>query len=146
MGIVAPNIVNRQFDPDRPNQVWVTDITMIRTDEGWLYVCVVIDLFSRAVVGWSMQSRVHADLMLKALLMTVWRRKPAPGLLGSMGCLDRILLALQSFGGGPVCFGEQRVYLAIRPHAQPKKVTAIFRGHGGLVAGSDGFQIRKGPP
>ena len=73
--------LNRRFDPDAPNQIWVTDITMIRTHEGWLYVCVVLDLFSRAVVGWSMQSRVHADLTLKALLMAVWRRKPAPGLL-----------------------------------------------------------------
>ena len=81
MGVVAPNILNRQFNPERPNQIWVTDITMIRTHEGWLYVCVVIDLFSRAVVGWSMQSRVHADLTLKALLMAVWRRKPAQGLL-----------------------------------------------------------------
>jgi len=81
MGTVVPNTLNRRFDPDAPNQRWVTDITMIRTHEGWLYVCVVLDLFSRAVVGWSMQSRVHADLTLKALLMAVWRRKPAPGLL-----------------------------------------------------------------
>ena len=51
MGTVVPSTLNRRFDPDAPNQIWVTDITMIRTHEGWLYVCVVLDLFSRAVVG-----------------------------------------------------------------------------------------------
>ncbi len=79
--VVAPNTLDRQFDPDGPNQAWVTDITMIRTYEGWLYLAVVIDLYSRQVVGWSMQSRIHADVVLKALLMAVWRRKPKPGVL-----------------------------------------------------------------
>ena len=79
--VVAPNTLDRQFDPSSPNQAWVTDITMIRTYEGWLYLAVVVDLYSRQVVGWSMQSRIHADLVLKALLMAVWRRKPKPGLV-----------------------------------------------------------------
>ena len=79
--ITAPNVLDQQFNVDRPNQVWATDITMIRTYEGWLYLAVVIDLFSRQVVGWSMQSRVHADLVLRALLMAVWRRKPPPGVV-----------------------------------------------------------------
>ena len=79
--VVAPNSLDRQFDPTGPNQAWVTDITMIRTYEGWLYLAVVVDLYSRQVVGWSMQSRIHADLVLKALLMAVWRRKPEPGVL-----------------------------------------------------------------
>lgn len=79
--VVAPNTLDRQFDPVGPNQAWVTDITMIRTYEGWLYLAVVVDLYSRQVVGWSMQSRIHADLVLKALLMAVWRRKPKPGLV-----------------------------------------------------------------
>ena len=79
--VVADNALNRQFDPIAPNQAWVTDITMIRTHEGWLYLAVVVDLYSRQVVGWSMQSRIHADLVLKALLMAVWRRKPKPGLV-----------------------------------------------------------------
>lgn len=59
----------------------MTDITMIRTQEGWSYLAVVVDLFSRQVVGWSIQSRIHADLVLKALMMAVWRRKPTPGLV-----------------------------------------------------------------
>jgi len=75
--VVAPNHLNQQFDVAAPNQVWVTDITYIRTLEGWLYLAVVLDLFSRQVVGWSMQSRIDRELAIGALLMAVWRRKPA---------------------------------------------------------------------
>ena len=74
--VVAPNRLDQQFDVQAPNQVWVTDITYVRTHEGWLYLAVVIDLFSRQVVGWSMQSRMGTDLALNALLMAVWRRQP----------------------------------------------------------------------
>lgn len=74
--IVAENTLARQFDVKVPDQVWVTDITYIKTYEGWAYLAVVIDLFSRRVVGWSMQSRMTTDLALQALLMAVWRRKP----------------------------------------------------------------------
>ena len=80
-GIVAPNHLDRQFDPDRPNHSWVTDITYIRTHEGWLYLAVVIDLFSRQVVGWSMASRIDAELVVNALLMAVWRRQPKEAVL-----------------------------------------------------------------
>ena len=74
--ILAENHLNQEFDVQTPNKVWVTDITYIRTYEGWLYLAVVIDLFSRQIIGWSMQSKMHADLVLNALLMAVWRRKP----------------------------------------------------------------------
>ena len=74
--VVADNTLNREFDVDAPDQFWVTDITYIRTHEGFLYLAVVIDLFSRRVVGWSMQGRTYTDLPLQALLMAVWRRKP----------------------------------------------------------------------
>lgn len=74
--IVADNQLKQDFDSPYPDQVWVTDITYIRTHEGWLYLAVVIDLYARRVVGWSMQSRMHMDLVLSALLMAVWRRKP----------------------------------------------------------------------
>jgi len=79
--VLAKNTLDRQFDPERPNHAWVTDITMIRTYEGWLYLAVVVDLYSRQVVGWSMQSRMHSDLVLKALMMALWKRKPKPGLV-----------------------------------------------------------------
>ncbi len=73
---MTPNILQRQFNPQAPNESWVTDITYIRTHEGWLYLAVVLDLFSRRVIGWSMQSRITKELALDALLMAVWRRKP----------------------------------------------------------------------
>lgn len=74
--IVAENKLGQNFDVAAPDQVWVTDITYIKTHEGWLYLCVVLDLYSRRIVGWSMQSRMQMDLALSALLMAVWRRKP----------------------------------------------------------------------
>jgi putative transposase len=73
---VIPNRLKREFSANRPNQAWVTDITYIKTHEGWLYLAVVIDLFSRRVVGWSMHSRITKELVLNALLMAVWRRNP----------------------------------------------------------------------
>ena len=74
--VVAPNHLQQQFDVAEPNQAWVTDITYIRTHEGWLYLAVVLDLFSRQVIGWSMQSRIDRELAINALLMAVWRRQP----------------------------------------------------------------------
>ncbi|WP_413453916.1 IS3 family transposase [Erwinia persicina] len=74
--IVSPNRLQRQFNPDAPDERWVTDITCIRTHEGWLYLAVVVDLFSRKIIGWSMQSRMTKDIVLNALLMAVWRRNP----------------------------------------------------------------------
>lgn len=74
--IVADNTLERQFEVDTPDRIWVTDITYIKTHEGWSYLAVVIDLFSRRVVGWSMQPRMTTDLALQALLSAVWRRKP----------------------------------------------------------------------
>ena len=74
--IVAPNQLQQNFDVEKPNQAWVSDITYIRTHEGWLYLAVVIDLFSRQVIGWSMSSRIDTELVIGALLMAVWRRQP----------------------------------------------------------------------
>jgi len=74
--VVATNQLKQDFYAGAPDQTWVTDITYIKTHEGFLYLAVVIDLYSRRVIGWSMQSRMHMDLVLSALLMAVWRRKP----------------------------------------------------------------------
>jgi putative transposase len=76
-----PDLLQREFGVDRPDRVWVTDITYIRTWEGWLYLAVVMDLYSRKIVGWSMKARMMSDLVLDAVLMAVWRRRPAPGVL-----------------------------------------------------------------
>lgn len=74
--VAAPNRLQRQFTFEHPDQAWVTDITYIRTDEGWLYLAVVIDLYSRTVVGWSMKPTMATELVLDALTMAVWRRRP----------------------------------------------------------------------
>ena len=71
---IAPNVLERQFEAPGPNQRWVADFTYIWTSEGWLYVAAVLDLFSRRVVGWSMQSSMTAQLVTDALLMALWRR------------------------------------------------------------------------
>jgi putative transposase len=73
---VAPNLLKREFNVTAPNKVWVTDITYIRTYEGWLFLAVVIDLFSRQVIGWSMSKSINTDLALDALTMACWRRNP----------------------------------------------------------------------
>lgn len=74
--ILTPNKLQRAFTVDRPDTSWVTDITYLRTWQGWLFLAVVIDLFSRRVVGWSMQPTLHRSLVVDALLMAVWRRRP----------------------------------------------------------------------
>ena len=78
---VAPNRLNRQFKVAEPNQVWTADITYVRTHEGWLYLAVVMDLFSRQIVGWAMDERMKAQLAIDALTMAYWRRNPPEGLL-----------------------------------------------------------------
>ena len=78
---VAPNLLDRQFAAERPNQKWIADFTYIWTAEGWLYVAAVIDLFSRRVVGWSMKAEMTAQLVTDALVMAIWRRGRPDALL-----------------------------------------------------------------
>lgn len=78
---VAPNLLNRQFETAGPEQAWTADITYIPTREGWLYLAVVMDLYTRMIVGWSMDSRMTRELVMNALHMARFRRKPQPGLL-----------------------------------------------------------------
>jgi transposase InsO family protein len=78
---VAPNHLDRQFQVAEPDRVYVGDITYVATGEGWLYVAVFLDLFSRQVVGWAMSAWMTADLVLNALQMARWRRRPSKGLL-----------------------------------------------------------------
>ena len=90
---VSPNLLNRKFTVHRPDTHYVGDITYIPTDQGWLYLAVVIDLYSRKVVGWAMSNRMKAALVNDALLMALWSRKPKRGLLwhtdrGSQYCSD----------------------------------------------------------
>ena len=79
--VIAPNLLDRQFTASAPNQKWVADFTYIATGEGWLYLAVVLDLFNREVIGWSIKPRMTADLVTDALAMAWFRRRPQPGVL-----------------------------------------------------------------
>jgi putative transposase len=79
--VIAENILDRDFQADRPNQKWLADFTYIWTAEGWLYVAAVLDLYFRRVVGWSMKADRDASLVMDALMMAVWRRGKADALL-----------------------------------------------------------------
>lgn len=78
---VAPNLLKRQFYVAKPNRVWAGDITYIPTKNGWLYLATVMDLYSRKIVGWSMNTSLSATLVNDAITMAVWRRKPGKGLI-----------------------------------------------------------------
>jgi putative transposase len=78
---VAADLIGRNFAPARPNQLWGADITYVWTDEGWLYLAVVIDFFNREIVGWSLKEQLTADLVVDALTMAWFRRRPEPGLI-----------------------------------------------------------------
>lgn len=98
---ISPNVLNRDFTAYRPNQKWVSDITYIWSSEGWVYLCVVIDLFSRKVVGWAISSRINTDLLMRAFWHAVNLRKPPKGLIfhsdrGSQYCSNRFRNALKS--------------------------------------------------
>ncbi len=78
---VAPNLLARDFSAQQPNEKWVTDITYIQTTEGWLYLAVMIDLYSRKIVGWSMSKHIDAQLVCDALTMALWQRKFPKGVI-----------------------------------------------------------------
>lgn len=99
---VAPNRLDRQFEVDTPNRVWTTDITYVWTLEGWLFLAVVMDLFSRQIIGWAMDARMKVQLVIDALAMAYWRRKPAEGLLhhsdrGSQYACERYQRQLEQY-------------------------------------------------
>jgi putative transposase len=100
---VAPNLLNRQFKPELPNQAWVSDITYLWTDEGWLYLAIVMDLFNREIVGFSIKPRMTTDLISDALTMAWFRRRPQPGLMvhsdrGSQYCSNTYQTKLKGYG------------------------------------------------
>lgn len=78
---VAPNLLDGNFTANAPNEKWTTDITYIPTQEGWLYLAAVLDLFSRRIVGWAMSARMTSDLVLDALAMALHQRRPSAGLI-----------------------------------------------------------------
>jgi putative transposase len=97
---VFPNVLKREFVVTAPNTVWVSDITYIRTSAGWLYLAVVIDLFNREVVGWSMGKHIDRHLVINAVRMAVWKQKPGKGLI------------FHSDRGSQYCSNEFKKYIA----------------------------------
>jgi transposase InsO family protein len=100
---IAPNVLNRVFERQRPDEAWVADTTYIWTEEGWLYLAVVLDLFSRRVVGWAMGDRNNSGLPLRALHMAAQRRRPPRGLIhhsdrGSTYASAEYQAALRQYG------------------------------------------------
>jgi len=100
---IAPHVLERQFKVEQPNACYVGDITYIPTQEGWLYLATVIDLFSRQIVGWAMDAHMKASLVNQALRMAIWKRKPSRGLLwhtdrGSQYASDSHRLLLKEHG------------------------------------------------
>jgi transposase InsO family protein len=100
---VAENLLARDFTPEAPDRVWSSDITYIATGEGWLYLAAVIDLFSRQVVGWSMQPHMQTSLVTDALRRAWFRCQPEPGLIfqsdrGSQYCSHDFQAALKGYG------------------------------------------------
>lgn len=100
---VAPNLLERNFSPATPNAAWTSDITYVATDEGWLYLAVILELFKRQVVGWSMKPHMRQELVVDALRMAWFRRRPAPGLImhsdrGSQYCGKQFVRAIKAYG------------------------------------------------
>ena len=129
-GAIAPNLQDRQFQATAPNQKWVADFTYLWTAEGWLFVAVVLDLYSRRAVGWSMQSQMTAQLVTDALMMAIWRRGQPDALLhhsdrGSQYTSDRF--RRQVAGGQRAVLGahqqavvgEHRAHLGQGPERRP---------------------------
>jgi putative transposase len=100
---VAPNLLEQDFTVDEPNKVWVSDISYIWTNEGWIYLAIILDLFSRQIVGWSMDKRITKELVINAFHMAYWRRQPLKGLIfhsdrGSQYCSFKFQGILASCG------------------------------------------------
>lgn len=95
--------MQQNFETERPDQAWTADITYIATGEGWLYLAIVLDLYTRQIVGWAMRERMTKDLVIDALRMAWFRRRPAPGLIhhsdrGSQYCSHDFQKQLAEYG------------------------------------------------
>ncbi len=100
---IAPNLLERNFETQKPNEVWVGEITYVWTAEGWIYLAVVLDLFSRKVIGWAVSSRIKKDLVIEAFRMAIGRREICPGLIfhsdrGSQYCSHEYQKILSTHG------------------------------------------------
>lgn len=100
---VAPNILRRRFDIAEPDVAWVSDITYLATSEGWMYLCIIMEVASRKIVGWALEKRMEADLVAEALAMAIVHRRPPRGVIfhsdrGSQYCSRKVRRRLERFG------------------------------------------------
>lgn len=112
---VAPNLLQQNFTAPAPNRVWTSDISYIRTDEGWLYLCIVLDVFSRAIVGWSMSDRMTAGLVEDAITSAIKQRPGATETIfhsdkGSQYCSAKVTAQLASIGFTQSMSGKGNCY------------------------------------
>jgi transposase InsO family protein len=138
---IADNLLNRGFYPAKMDQVWASDISYIATSEGWLYLCVVIDLYSRKVIGWSLSTRLTADMVVRAFLTACMNRKPPKGMI------------FHSDRGSQYCSGDFRDQLSkykIRQSMSRKgdcwdnaPVESFFKTIKTELCGSKAFRNRK---
>ena len=107
---VAENLLDQNFVADRPDQVWLADITYIPTGEGWLYLAVILDLFTRKVIGWAMRDHMRAELTIAALTMAIQRRRPTAGLIhhSDRGSRPELKWSSQQFEGEVAMTGRRR--------------------------------------
>ena len=128
---IAPNLLDRQFKVQRPNTVWCADITYLWTCQGWLYLAVVIDLYSRKIVGWAISNHMKSSLVKQALKMAHWHRKPGKGLIhhsnrGSQYAGKEYQKILKSYG-----MTLYIIFLSLTESQGPQgKMTALVRTKG----------------
>jgi putative transposase len=108
---VAPNLLEQNFTVSEPNRIWTADITYCATLEGWVYLAVVLDMYSRKIVGWAMSEKMTRELVIKAFLMAYWARKPKAGLIhhsdkGSQYASHDFQKVLADFGVKPSMSGQ----------------------------------------
>lgn len=113
--IAAPNLLNQNFDVNYPNKIWVSDISYIWTEEGWLYLAIVLDLYARKMVGWSLSERMTKQLVIDAFLKAYWHRKPGKGLIhhsdrGSQYTSNQFQAILSNLGVIPSMSGKGNCY------------------------------------
>ena len=108
---IAPNLLGQKFNVDEPNRIWTADISYCKTLEGWVYLAVVLDLYSRKIVGWAMNDKMNRELVINAFLMAYWTRKPKAGLIhhsdkGSQYASHDFQKILSKFGVMPSMSGK----------------------------------------
>lgn len=133
-----PNLVNRQFRAQRPNQLWVSDFTYVSTWQGWLYVAFVIDVFARRIVGWRVSSSMTTDFVLDALEQALYARQPEFRVFRRVTCLLRLM-------GSASCTERETAMSPARTSSTPSNITWFCRTSARLTSYLIGATLAAGP-